>query len=53
MNNNLGNRSYLAKCPAELEEILAGELENLGASNIQILKRAVSFEGFKKPFIKK
>jgi len=48
MNNFLGNRSYLAKCPAELEEILAGELGNLGASNIQILKRAVSFEGDKK-----
>lgn len=48
MNNYLGNKSYLAKCPAELEEVLAGELENLGASNIEILKRAVSFEGDKK-----
>lgn len=36
---------YLAKSPAGLEEILAGELEKLGAVNIEILKRAVSFEG--------
>lgn len=48
MNNYLGNKSYLAKCPAELEGVLAGELESLGASNIEILKRAVSFEGDKK-----
>lgn len=43
-----GTRAYLAKSPAELENILAGELEKLGATNIEILKRAVSFEGDQK-----
>lgn len=41
------NRTFLAKSPAGLEEILAEELDNLGADNIQLLKRAVSFEGDK------
>lgn len=41
-------KAYLAKSPAELEHILAGELEHLGAKNIEILKRAVSFEGDQK-----
>lgn len=41
-------RLFLAKSPAGLEEILAGELEQLGATDIQILKRAVSFEGDQK-----
>ena len=40
--------SYLAKCPSGLEEILAGELEALGALNIELLNRAVAFQGDKK-----
>ncbi|HLO89546.1 MAG TPA: class I SAM-dependent RNA methyltransferase [Lentimicrobium sp.] len=48
MNNFQDNRQYLAKCPAGLEEILAGELESFGASDIEILTRAVSFYGDKK-----
>ncbi len=39
------SQSFLAKSPAGLEEVLAGELSKLGAENIEILKRAVSFEG--------
>jgi putative N6-adenine-specific DNA methylase len=48
-NNHLKslNRTYLAKTAAGLEEILRDELENLGAENVAILKRAVSFEGDK------
>ena len=38
----------LAKSPAGLEEILAGELRELGAKNIELLNRAVAFEGDKK-----
>lgn len=38
-------RLFLAKSPAGLEEVLADELSNLGATKIEILKRAVSFEG--------
>ena len=38
----------LAKSPAGLEEILAGELRELGAKNIEMLNRAVAFEGDKK-----
>ena len=38
----------LAKSPAGLEEILAGELLALGASDIELLNRAVAFEGNKK-----
>ena len=34
-----------AKTMAGLEEVLAEELKALGAKNIEILKRAVSFEG--------
>lgn len=48
MNTFRDNRQYLAKCPAGLEEVLAGELETLGASDIEILTRAVSFNGDKK-----
>ncbi len=45
-----GNNSIkmLAKSPAGLEEILAGELRELGAKNIELLNRAVAFEGDKK-----
>jgi putative N6-adenine-specific DNA methylase len=38
----------LAKSPAGLEEILANELIALGATNIELLNRAVAFEGNKK-----
>ncbi len=38
----------LAKSPAGLEEILAHELESLGATNIELLNRAVAFDGDKK-----
>lgn len=48
MNTFRDNRQYLAKCPAGLEELLAGELESLGATDIEILIRAVSFSGDKK-----
>lgn len=48
MNNYRDNRQYLAKCPAGLEEILASELEALGASELEVLTRAVSFTGDKK-----
>ncbi len=41
-------RPLLAKSPAGLEEVLASELDQLGASKIEILKRAVSFEGDQK-----
>lgn len=39
--------SYLAKCPASLEPILAEELEALGATEIELLHRAVAFKGDK------
>lgn len=48
MNSFHDDRQYLAKCPAGLEEVLAGELENLGASDIEILTRAVAFKGDRK-----
>ncbi len=38
----------LAKCPSGLETTLAGELSDLGAENIEVLNRAVSFEGDKR-----
>lgn len=38
---------YIAKTFAGLEHIAAKELENLGATNIEVLKRAVSFYGNK------
>jgi len=41
------SRQYIAKTLFGLEPILATELEELGATNIQPLKRAVSFEGDK------
>ncbi len=39
------NQQFIAKTQAGLEEILADELRELGAENIQPLKRAVRFEG--------
>lgn len=47
-NLETDTRLYLAKSPAGLEEVLADELSNLGAKKIEILKRAISFEGDKK-----
>ncbi len=47
-NQENNTRLFLAKSPAGLEEVLADELSNLGATKIEILKRAVSFEGDKK-----
>lgn len=38
----------LAKCPSGLENVLSNELAKLGASSIQVLNRAVSFEGDKR-----
>lgn len=46
--NTAPKMPLLAKSPAGLEEILAKELEELGATNIEILNRAVGFEGDKK-----
>lgn len=45
MRNN--NFYMLAKTMFGLEEVLAEELKNLGAQNIKILNRAVSFKGDK------
>jgi putative N6-adenine-specific DNA methylase len=36
---------FVAKTLFGLEEVLAKELSGLGAKNVQVLKRAVSFEG--------
>lgn len=41
------SQSYTAKTISGFEEILKSELEALGAVNLQLLKRAVSFEGDK------
>lgn len=38
----------LAKCPSGLETTLASELSDLGAENVEVLNRAVSFEGDKR-----
>ncbi len=42
------NNHFLAKTLHGLEEVLAKELQDIGAKNITILKRAVSFTGDKK-----
>jgi len=49
MSSSLGNPTFkmLAKSPAGLEQILAGELDLLGAASIEILNRAIAFEGDK------
>ncbi len=39
------NFNMIAKTLQGLEEVLAGELENIGAENIKIVKRAVTFTG--------
>jgi putative N6-adenine-specific DNA methylase len=48
MHEGLPMIKMLAKSPAGLEEILSNELLTLGAANIELLNRAVAFEGNKK-----
>lgn len=43
--NSLKSQTFIAKTISGLEEVLASELIALGAANVQLLKRAVSFEG--------
>ena len=45
--SNLQNKKYIAKTFYGLEEVLAKELEELGADNVEPITRAVSFEGTK------
>ncbi|MDP4281826.1 MAG: THUMP domain-containing protein [Bacteroidota bacterium] len=45
MKKNEEKSKYVAKTLAGLEEILAGELKDLGATEIKILTRAVEFQG--------
>jgi len=45
--NKMTQHEYIAKTFKGLEEILAQELIQLGANNVQIQRRAVSFEGDK------
>ena len=46
MNTTQGKTfKMIAKTMFGLEEVLAKELEAIGAENIEILRRAVSFEG--------
>ncbi|HOY30328.1 MAG TPA: THUMP domain-containing protein [Bacteroidales bacterium] len=40
-----GNQLFIAKTQYGFEELLAGELQQAGASDIQLLTRAVSFRG--------
>lgn len=47
MNSNL-TQEYLAKTISGLESALAAELEELGATEVKTLKRAVSFKGDKR-----
>lgn len=46
------NYSLIAKTFSGLEDVLAVELENLGAANIETKKRAVAFEGDKQMLYK-
>ena len=48
MKENSKNTQFVAKTLFGLEDILANELKALGAENINILHRAVSFSGDKK-----
>lgn len=45
MRKNEKKSVYVAKTLAGLEEILAGELKQLGASDVKIMTRAVEFSG--------
>lgn len=47
MKNTAETFPLIAKTVSGLEEVLADELHNLGAQNIEILHRAVGFEGDK------
>lgn len=47
MNEISKNTQFVAKTLFGLEEVLANELKNIGAENINILHRAVSFSGDK------
>mgnify|MGYP000860157139 CR=1 FL=1 len=42
---NLETKKYVAKTISGLEEVLAEELVEMGAANVEVLKRAVSFDG--------
>ena len=48
MNSEQKPNIFIAKTISGLEEVLAGELTALGAKDIQIITRAVSFSGDKK-----
>lgn len=41
----MNTQTYIAKTVSGLEEVLAKELQDLGTTEVQILKRAVSFQG--------
>ena len=45
MDNEGVNFEMIAKTQLGLEEVLAKELQDLGAQNVQVLNRAVSFFG--------
>lgn len=47
-----GPQPFIAKTISGLEEVLAAELTGLGASNVQLLKRAVGFDGDKRMLYK-
>lgn len=47
-----GPQTFIAKTISGLEEVLAAELVALGAPNVQLLKRAVSFDGDKRMLYK-
>ena len=48
MENNSGSFRMIGKTISGLEDVLAAELESLGAQNIKIVNRGVSFYGDKK-----
>lgn len=45
MEQNENTQPFMAKTFAGLEDVLAGELKEIGAKNIQVINRGVSFEG--------
>ncbi len=51
-NTGQGPQTFIVKTISGLEEVLAGEITELGGENIQMLKRAVSFEGDKRMLYK-
>lgn len=44
--------TFIVKTVSGLEEVLAAEIDEIGGTNVQILKRAVSFEGDKRMLYK-